>query len=71
VDSQLTELRNMQQTRNDLFQGVIALPEETSEMIRGCRPNERERPLTTHLCRLSVQRYHLGPGLDFVEIIRP
>lgn len=35
----------MQRSRRDLFQGVIALLEETSEMIRGRRPSVNENAL--------------------------
>lgn len=34
VDNQLSELRNMRQSRSDLFQGLIDLLEETREMVR-------------------------------------
>jgi hypothetical protein len=42
VDKQLAELRDMQQSRSDLFHGLIGLLEETREMIRDLHASKRE-----------------------------
>lgn len=42
VDSQLDELRNLQQTRSDLFQNLLGLLEETRELIKSIHSTERE-----------------------------
>lgn len=42
VDSQLDELRNLQQTRSDLFQNLLGLLEETRELIKSIRSTESE-----------------------------
>lgn len=40
VDSQLDELRNLQQTRSDLFQNLLGLLEETRELIKSIHSTE-------------------------------
>lgn len=42
VDSQLDELRNLQQTRSDLFQNLLGLLEETRELIKSIHSTESE-----------------------------
>ncbi len=42
VDSQLDELRNLQQTRSDLFQSLLGLLEETRELIKSIHSTESE-----------------------------
>jgi len=42
VDRQLLELREMQQTRSDLFRNLINLFEETRRMIKGLHSNSEE-----------------------------
>ena len=42
VDSQLDELRNLQQTRSDLFQNLLGLLEETRELIKSIHSTENE-----------------------------
>ncbi|EFQ23013.1 GTP-binding protein HSR1-related [Aminomonas paucivorans DSM 12260] len=42
VDSQLNELRNLQQTRSDLFQNLLGLLEETRELIKSIHSTESE-----------------------------
>lgn len=40
LDSQLDELRNLQQTRSDLFQNLLGLLEETKELIKSIHSTE-------------------------------
>lgn len=42
VDSQLDELRNLQQTRSDLFQNLLGLLEETRELIKYIHATKEE-----------------------------
>lgn len=42
VDSQLDELRNLQQTRSDLFQNLLSLLEETRELIKNIHATKEE-----------------------------
>ena len=42
VDSQLDELRNLQQTRSDLFQNLLGLLEETRELIKSIHSTESQ-----------------------------
>lgn len=42
VDSQLDELRNLQQTRSGLFQNLLGLLEETRELIKSIHSTESE-----------------------------
>jgi GTP-binding protein EngB required for normal cell division len=42
VDSQLEELRNLQQTRSNLFQGLLGLLEETRKLIRNIHTEKNE-----------------------------
>ncbi|WP_341325718.1 GTPase [Methylotuvimicrobium sp. KM2] len=42
VDSQLDELRNLQQTRSDLFQNLLGLLEETRDLIKNVHSTKEE-----------------------------
>jgi GTP-binding protein EngB required for normal cell division len=42
VDSKLDELRNLQQTRSDLFQNLLGLLEETRELIKNIHATKEE-----------------------------